>query len=471
MTSKLENLLSEIQKKIKPSGEEQKRILLLAKKLRQRVKATAKEMGVDVEVRVEGSVAKNTWLKESPEIDVFIRVSPTVPKKTFGTTYLDIAKKATAGARQVERFAEHPYLEAFFGETLVNLVPCYKVEKGEWKSATDRTPYHTDYVKPLLSSKLCGEIRLLKRFMKGVGVYGAEIKIGGFSGYLCELLILEYKSFLRTLKVASNWKTRTFIDLESFYRGREFEMRMIFEEPLVMVDPVDKGRNAASAVRREQLDQFIASSRIFLEKPNIEFFYPSETEAFDRKELLQILKNRGTSLVFVQFGKVNAVPDILWGQLYKSQRSLQKLIERHSFEVIRNSVWSDEEGLNILLLEVEHQHLSSLKKHLGPPLEKKSECQRFLQKHTDSSNTLSGPRVEEGRWIVEVKRKYMDIVELLEAKLKDGGRNAGIAELISHTVAKSLKILVNEEILPTYLRNQEFAKFLTEYLKGKPKWL
>lgn len=471
MTSKLENLLSEVQRKTTPSREEQKRILVLAKKLRQRVEETAKEIGVDVEVRVEGSVAKNTWLKESPEIDVFIRVSPAVPRKTFGTTYLDIAKKATAGARQVERFAEHPYLEVFLDGARVNVVPCYKIENGEWKSATDRTPFHTDYVKPLLSNKLCGEIRLLKRFMKGINVYGAEIRIGGFSGYLCELLILNYKSFLRTLKAASDWKVQTLIDLEGYYRDRETEMKLIFEGPLVMVDPVDKGRNAASAVRRERLDELIAASRIFLEKPNIEFFYPSETRALDRKELSQIFENRGAPLVFVQFGKVNAVPDILWGQLYKSQRSLRKLVERHGFRIIRNGVWSDEKELNVFLLEVEHQHLPSLKKHLGPPLERKSECKRFLQKHANSSNTLSGPRVEEGRWIVEVKRKYVDIVKLLEATLRKGGRNSGIAELVSHTVARSLKILINEEILPTYSGNREFAEFLTEYLEGKPKWL
>jgi tRNA nucleotidyltransferase (CCA-adding enzyme) len=47
---------------------------------------------------------------------------------------------------------------------------------------------------------MLGEVRLLKKFMKGTGVYGAEIKIGGFSGYLCELLILKYRSFAQTIE-------------------------------------------------------------------------------------------------------------------------------------------------------------------------------------------------------------------------------------------------------------------------------
>jgi len=471
MVSKLEEILSEVLKKTTPSPEEKKHILALAKKLKQRVEETARDVGLDLKVRVEGSIAKNTWLRESPDIDIFMQVPPTEPREAFRTTYLDIAKEATKGAKQIERFAEHPYLEAILDGTIVNIVPCYRVKKGGWKSATDRTPFHTDYVKPLLDEKLCGEIRLLKHFMKGIGVYGAEIKVGGFSGYLCELLVLFYSSFLQVLKAASNWKARICIDLEGYYKGRERELKLLFEEPLVIVDPVDKGRNAASAVRQERLDEFVAASRVLMNKPSARFFYPSETDSFKSEKLLQTMRNRGSSLVFIQFWRVKAVPDILWGQLYKSQRSLRKLAKQYDFRVIRDAVWSDEKSLNIFLLEVEYRRLPSLKKHLGPPLEKREESEKFLQKHLDSVRTFAGPYVEGGRWVVEIARKYTDVVELLEDKLKDGGRNVGVAELVSKAVAKDLKILVDEESLSTYSRNQDFAKFLTEYLNGKPKWL
>ncbi len=471
MVSKLERILSKVLERTTPAREEKKHVFTLAKELKKKVEEVAQKAALDLEVRLEGSVAKNTWLKESPDIDIFMCVPSTVPQKSFGTTYLGIAKEATAGAKQIERFAEHPYLEAILNETRVNIVPCYRAKKGEWKSAADRTPFHTDYVKTLLNEKLCDEIRLLKRFMKGIGVYGAEIKVGGFSGYVCELLVIFYGSFLQVVRAASNWKALTFIDLEGYYKGRERELKLIFEEPLIIVDPVDKGRNAASAVRQEQLDKFVAASRTLLDKPTEEFFYPSETNPLSSERLLQAIRNRGTSLVFILFGKVNAVPDILWGQIYKSQRSLRKLVKRHNFGVIRDAVWSDEENLTMFLLEVEHRCLPSLKKHLGPPLERRNECKSFLKKHMDSARTLSGPRIERGRWVVEVTREYIDVVELLEDKLKDGGRNVGMAELISLAIAKNLKILVNEEILTTYLQYHEFAKFLTEYVKGQPKWL
>ena len=188
----LEEISNEVLSRINPNENERKKVKLLAEKLTKNLRKIIKNKGIQAKIRVEGSVAKNTWLRDCPEIDLFIQVPITLPKETFGTVILDIAKKITEGYKQIERFAEHPYLEAIIDDIYVNVVPCYDVKSGEWISATDRTPFHTDYVKKYLDEKKENEVRLLKRFMKGVGVYGAEIKIGGFSGYLCELLVLKY---------------------------------------------------------------------------------------------------------------------------------------------------------------------------------------------------------------------------------------------------------------------------------------
>ena len=160
----------------------------------------------------------------------------------------------------------------------VNIVPCFKVKVGKWISATDRTPFHTDYIKSYLDDNLVKEVRLLKRFMKGINVYGAEIKVGGFSGYLCELLVLNYGSFLNVLSSVSNWKKRTIIDYEGHYKGNN-KIKEKFVEPLIIVDPVDKERNVAAAVRKERYNDFVAASRAFLKSPHLNFFYPPETEA------------------------------------------------------------------------------------------------------------------------------------------------------------------------------------------------
>jgi tRNA nucleotidyltransferase (CCA-adding enzyme) len=420
---------------------------------------------------VEGSVAKNTWLRDCPEIDVFMRVPTSISKEAFGTICLDVAKKATEGYTQIERFAEHPYLEAVTGDNVwINIVPCYRVERGEWRSATDRTPFHTDYIKPLLNEQKDGEVRLLKKFMKGVGVYGAEIKVGGFSGYLCELLVLNYGSFTEVLRAATNWKEETTIDPKGHYERLD-EAKKLFNEPLVVVDPVDKGRNVAAAVRKEKMDEFVAASRAFLKTPDTKFFYPPQTKALQPTELINKINARGSTIVFVSFEACPAVPDILWGQLYRSQKALRKVVQRHDFTVLRDKVWSNEKSLTTFVFEVTHRFLPNMKRHLGPPLHKKEECEKFLRKHAGAESTVSGPRIEQGRWIVDKQRKYTDVAVLLKEKLGDGGVNVGVAELVSKAVADSLEVRVNEEVLEQYSGNREFAEFLTEYLAGKPRWL
>jgi tRNA nucleotidyltransferase (CCA-adding enzyme) len=471
MKNKVADVLGVVLKRVTPDAGERSEIEALAKKLEKRVAAAADKLGVKAKVRVEGSLAHDTWISGEPDIDVFMRVSPSIPRAQLAEVCLKVARLAMKGSRQVERFAEHPYLEAFVDDTRVNIVPCYVARPGEWLSATDRTPFHTDYINKHLNAEMRSEARLLKRFMKGTGVYGAEIKIGGFSGYLCELLVLHYKTFLETVGAFAGHKQRLVIDIEGFYRDRKKELDLLFEEPLVVIDPVDKARNVASAVRKQRLYTLIAASRPFLKKPKLDFFYPPKTVPLSVAKMREELKKRGSKSVFVVFGRVDAVADILWGQLYKSQRSLRKLIELSDFRVLRELPWSDEMGLNMFVFELEDCCVSPVKLHLGPPLDKEKECERFVAKHTGKASTVCGPYVQDGRWVVLVKRKYTDACDLLKEKLEDGGKSAGVAEGLSQVLKKGFDVFVNEEIVKVYEKNKVFAVFLTDFLVGKPKWL
>ncbi len=274
MEKEVQQLSERILKKITPKKEEYAKIEALSRELEQKITVACQQEGVPAIVRVEGSVAKDTWLSENPDIDIFMRLPTSIPRKNLGDIGLKIAKKAAGKAKQLERFAEHPYLQIFVDGYRVDIVPCYDAKPGEWQSATDRTPYHTDYIKKHLSKEICGEVRLLKKFMQGVDVYGAEIKVGGFSGYLCELLIMKYGSFAGTIHAFAQYNRRVVIDIEGFYADRENELSLLFPEPLVIVDPVDKGRNVASAVQPQKLFTFIGATRAFLKKPSADFFYP-----------------------------------------------------------------------------------------------------------------------------------------------------------------------------------------------------
>jgi tRNA nucleotidyltransferase (CCA-adding enzyme) len=272
------------------------------------------------------------------------------------------------------------------------------------------------------------------------------------------------------LKAAAAWKKPWAIDYQGYYEDRNDEIPKIFEEPLVVVDPVDKGRNVASAVRKERLIEFVAASRHFLLHPSKEFFLPKPLKILSEKQLVQSIEKRGTALVFLKIPKVGTVPDILWGQLYKTERSLRRMLVQNGFSIIGDAAWSNETDLSLLLFEAEHRFLSATRKHLGPPVEKRLECERFLRKHTGAPATVYGPRLEDERWVVGIKRQYTDTVECLKAELKQGGRQVGVAELISKAVAKKPDVLVNEQIAGTYRTSGNFAEFLTRYIQGKPEW-
>jgi len=471
MENEVNQLSERILKKITPKKEEYAKIDVLSRELEQKITLACQQEGIATIVRVEGSVAKDTWLSENPDIDIFMRLPTSIPRKNLGDIGLRIAKKAAGQAKQIERFAEHPYLQIFVDGYRVDIVPCFDTKLGKWQSATDRTPFHTDYIRQHLSKELLGEVRLLKKFMQGVEVYGAEIKVGGFSGYLCELLIMEYSSFAGTLRAFAQQNRRIIIDIEGFYADGEKEISLLFPEPLVIIDPVDKGRNVASAVQPQKLYSFIGAARAFLKKPLEQFFYPPKPEVLSNETLKNQLENRGSSLVFLVIGGLNAVSDVAWGQLYRSKRSLRTLFELSDFKVLRDAVWSNEKSQSVFMFELEQQVLPNVKKHLGPPLERKAECEKYLAKYGDNERVISGPYIQDGRWMVELARKNIDAAELLKVKLADGGKNAGVADLIAKIIQKNLKVLVNSEVLEVYEGNEDFAEFLTGFLIGKPFWL
>ncbi|MCL2134342.1 MAG: CCA tRNA nucleotidyltransferase [Candidatus Bathyarchaeota archaeon] len=472
MQIELETLTQQVLKKISPTPEEYCKVEVLSKQLKQKLLDACKQQNVKATVRVEGSIAKDTWLKENPDIDIFIRLPTTISREKLGEIGLKIARSVTQNATHVtERFAEHPYLEITINEMRVDIVPCFNAAIGEWQSATDRTPYHTNYIRQHLTPKMREETRLLKQFMKCINVYGAEIKIGGFSGYLCELLILTFGSFVQTVQAFANYNKRLVIDPQRHFADKEKDVVTLFSEPLVIVDPVDKARNVASAVQAEKLYSFIGASRAFLQNPSEIFFFAPKQSALDTDDLKCMMNNHGSSLLFLVTGGIDAVPDVFWGQFYKSRRSLRKLLEFNGFKVFRDAVWSNEKSFNVFIFKLEQLIIADVKKHFGPPLECSDECAHFLAKYTKNSQTVAGPYIEDGKWVVEITRKNVNALSFLREKLVDGGKNVGVSELFAKAFNEGFTVFDSNGIIQIYSEYRDFACFLSRFLLGKTDWL
>lgn len=454
--------------RIEPTPAEQEQTLHLAELLRRRVAVAIEEAQLEASVEVGGSVAKDTWLRGEADIDIFILFSQGLSKLQLGDLGLRIAKQAVAGHPTRERYAEHPYLEAFIDDLRVNIVPCFDAQPGQWRSAADRSPHHTSYVNGRFGdANLRRATRLLKRFMKGIGVYGAEIRVGGFSGYLCELLIIHSQSFRKTIDDASQWRVGRFIDVAHHYQGRREEITRLFDHPLIVIDPVDSHRNVAAAVSVNSFSRLVSATKLFTRNPSTRFFFPEDREPISPPAMEHHLKNLGYDVVFVAIESTGTVPDVLWGQLYKSANFLRRQLSQSGFTVITSAVWSDEVRTSLFAYALETRWLSRVRRHIGPPFDSGGALD-FLEKHTTSASTAIGPWLDGERWYVGIRRKHTDAITLLQAVLE--GREQGVGKKWGE-IMKNVRVWVNEECLPLYRSDRGFAQFLCDFLDGKPRWL
>ena len=276
-----EKILAE---QLRPAAEEREYIHGVADWLLAAIKESGKAEGM-----VVGSIARDTWVKGDRDLDVFMLFPPICParnSKLEGSALArTIARKFTTSF--CERYAEHPYINAIIGSIDVDLVPCYNVASAAHiQSAVDRTPFHTRYITEKING-LVDDVLLAKQFAKAGGIYGSDQMTEGFSGYLCELLVLHYGGFAPLLRAASEWGPHLKIDIEH-HAAKEFD------EPLIVIDPVDPRRNVAAAVSIDRMAEFVELARGYCEAPSETFFTLPYQRGISRDELAEILSRRGT---------------------------------------------------------------------------------------------------------------------------------------------------------------------------------
>ncbi|MDD1745728.1 MAG: CCA tRNA nucleotidyltransferase, partial [Candidatus Methanoperedens sp.] len=259
----IDTIRASILSRIKPKDPEKQKLSALADSLISRINAIGRAEGLDITAILVGSTARSTWLSGEHDLDIFIMFPPDVSREYLEEKGLYVARKMAAQAQSSEeRYAEHPYINAVFDGYEVDLVPAFRVASAaEIKSAVDRTPFHNRFVLSSIKG-LEDEVLLLKQFLKGCGVYGSELKTHGFSGYLVELLVIHYGSFMQVLEATREWKPGMKIDIEK-------HASIAQADPLVMVDPTDPARNVAAALSLDNMCIFIDRAREFLKKPDV----------------------------------------------------------------------------------------------------------------------------------------------------------------------------------------------------------
>ena len=376
-----------------------------------------------------GSVAKGTHLK-NPDLDVFILFSTDYARDDMERLGMDIGRKVLPHA--VCKYAEHPYLRGEWMNFDVDMVPSYRVNRADMKiTAVDRTPFHTEYIRKNLSEDKKDDVRLLKAFMKGIGVYGAEARVQGFSGYLCELLILKYGSFIDVLKNVSKWKHRVHICIEEGNFRR-------FEDSLVFIDPVDPNRNVASAVSERSKSIMTFASAQFLKKPSIKFFFPNPVKPLSSDSLLRKISERETKIFMVIFPKPKLIDDVLYPQMRRTMDTFVVILQ--DFHPL-NTYYFVDEAQAYFLIELERDTLPRVKKHEGPPVWTDN-AEKFYEKW--KRDAFRGPYIEGYRIYADVERKPQTVEDVLRKSIKNYKLGKHFDEIKEKMVVKKLVDIMNK---------------------------
>jgi len=440
-------MLKDVLKRIKPGDEEEKILKNFLRRLLQ-----VSETITGYECVLCGSIGKLTWLRGDHDIDLFI-MFPDVPRKELEQKGLEFGKKIITElkGKYVIKYAEHPYVHGNIGGYNIDVVPCYRISKGQpIKSAVDRSPLHLEHIIENFSQEQRDEARLLKQFCKGIGVYGSDTRHRGFSGYICELLVLNYKDFHGVLKSARNWNLPKVISLDKAMIDAK---KHFPDQTLIVIDPVDEKRNAAANVNAENLIKFIINAKKFLEKPDKNFFF-GKMKPLSPKEI-KILVERKTKLFAIVFRRPEMIDDILFPQLRRSLNRLKNLMKYYDFLTIRSYEFSN--GNTILFFELETQRLSNIKKMIGPKIFSKRHSTEFLSKYDNVY-------IEENTWVAEKKRKSLTVNDFLRDFLKKDVkylRDNGIPENIAKVI-RNAKIHEDKEFWKVVRKNKEFSSFLRE---------
>jgi tRNA nucleotidyltransferase (CCA-adding enzyme) len=390
-------VISEIINDIKPGRIQeiqlQKKINTFSKKIMQHRK--------DIEIFIGGSYAKDTYLKNIKDIDVFFCFDyEDYKNKDISEETNSILNHFFADIKKLH--GSRDYFQINFNNIIFEIIPILKIKDSKKaKNITDISPLHVDFVKKY--PNYSDDIRLAKAFTKANRIYGAESYIKGFSGYCLEILVIHYKGFLNFLKNTSKWKEKTLIDPKNHHNDIIKEMnKSKITGPLILVDPVEKGRNVASSLSEKNYNILIKKAKDFLKKPSKEYF---------RKQKIDInyLKNiaKKDNLIILEIENESGKEDIEGCKLLNVYERIKKEIELDEFK-IKNSGWDWDKKLKTIMwfiIKKEKRTKDYIKE--GPPIKSKNHSKAFKLKHKETF-------IKNNKLYAIEKRKYMDAKELIK---------------------------------------------------------
>ena len=398
----LKTNMKAVLKEIVPSKQEQLELKKTANEIIKKIKIP------NTEIILGGSSAKNTFLKDNNEIDLYIKFNlKKYQELDISNILKEYLEKKFKEVTTLHGSRDYYHLKK--DKFTIELIPILNIKKPEEaRNITDISPFHAKWVKK--NKQFCDDIRLAKAFAKANKFYGAESYIQGFSGYSLEILTIHYKGFNNLLKAVSKWKTTTTIDPEKWYKGNNplmFLNKSKTTSPIVIVDPVQDTRNVTAVVSREKYNLFIKSAKNYLKNPSKKAFIK---QTFSLEEIKK--KHKKSNLIILNVKPQEGKTDIIGAKLLKIYKYIEKELKNNDFK-IKESGWHWKETA-ILYYIIESIELNKDIKHYGPPKSQKDRIKHFKEKWKEYK-----VKIENNKVYVIIPRKYLNPEELINDLLQD----------------------------------------------------
>ena len=461
MSGELGAVVDRVRDRVTPAPDERAALQRVAEAVIADAEAAVADLPVDATVTQVGSTARGTWTAGDRDIDVFVCFPPDIDRQSLEEYGLQVGHAVLPAG--VEAYAEHPYVVGEREGYEVDLVPCYAVEAAtDIRSAVDRTPFHTRYLESRLDDDTAGAVRVTKQFLKGIGVYGSDLRTRGFSGFLTELLVLEYGGFEAFVTAVADWHPPVELDPEGHGAAS-------FDDPLV-VDPTDPNRNVAAVCDEANVARVQHYARALLANPDDSYFERGDTRELAPAEVATAFADRDTTAVALRFDAPAIVDDQLWPQLRKSLAGLTDALERRGFEVFRSAAFAsgdptsrvpEPDAVAVLLLELTVAELPAIERHEGPPVHVRDHADGFYETYAEDP-AVTGPFIEGDRYVVERPREWTDGVAFLES---DAVMDVRLGPHVETALDAGYEVLVGAEL--TALADA-FGGDLARYVDPKP---
>jgi tRNA nucleotidyltransferase (CCA-adding enzyme) len=430
ISPKIRSIFKSVITDIKPNSD----VIKHADEMVKNINTLLKKNKIVAECVKGGSIAKDTFLKDDYDVDLFVRFNVSYKDKNISDfvekILKDICGRLKIGLERIHGSRDYFQFRLQNGKKIIifEVIPVILVHAQNYYEAeniTDLSPEHVEWVKRYTSKNPCltDEIRLAKQFCKANKTYGAESYINGFSGHIIDILIIHYGSFINLLTAFSKFdedklSKPIIIDTEKNLTNPLKQLNKSKITPLIIVDPIQKDRNSAAALSKKRLLMFIEAAKKFLDKPNKSFF---EVKMFDiEKEISNSLKALGikennAKIVRMDIDTTEGSKDVIGTKALKAYEIIIEQMKLYGFKILStdwNFIHDEKRAEAYIVID---SHISREVTQEGPPASSRENCKKFVDKHVAAGHEIL---YKDLRAYAMVPRKFIDPKAFIEDLVK-----------------------------------------------------